>query len=92
MFLMVFQEKNQRDEVLKAVRDGKCTLFDGNVKLDFAYAKTQKQQNRNHALTSACKLIENDARGRGKKVEIQWETGTYKGRRAVTVDDVEVFE
>ena len=74
------------------MRNEKCTLFDENVKLDFIYAKIPEHQNRNHALISACKLIENDARGLGKNVKIEWKTGTDSGRRAVTVDDVEVFE
>ena len=90
--LVEFPSKHIRDSVLKRIKDGTLTLFDGNNDIKMKPAKTKRQMQRAWAMNKAIEIVTADARARGKNVKSEWMVNNNRGHRQILVDGIQAFE
>jgi len=87
--------KTQRDAAMQAIRSGTFKLFEEITEIKIGFAQSSRQRRRTWAIHKATEMITADSQTTGTVTQnwrIEGLTGSDKGKRTVTVNNVVAFE
>ena len=87
--------KTQRDAAMQAIRSATHKLFEDTTEIKIGFAQSSRQRRRTWAIHKATEMITADSQTSGTVTQnwrIEGLTGSDKGKRTVTVNNVVAFE